>query len=83
MSKKRKLNKYIVETKTILFIKDAHQNYAPDACPETSVRVCLGGGKQSIYFARFRKYFGLFGCFVKQIINFNIVFGFIVLDSIW
>ena len=23
--------------------KDAHWNYAPDACPETSVRVCFGG----------------------------------------
>ena len=41
---------YVVEIKdTILFIKDAHRNYAPDACPETSVRVCFGG-KQSICF---------------------------------
>ena len=30
-------------TNNILVIKDAHRNSAPDACPETSVRVCLGG----------------------------------------
>ena len=27
----------------ICFIKDAHRKTAPDACPETSVRVCFGG----------------------------------------
>ena len=39
----------------ISFVKDAQRNYAPDACPETSVRVCffcfflfcLGGGVNS------------------------------------
>ena len=40
-------------------------------------------GKQSIYFSRFRKYFGIFGVFVKQIVIFNIGFGFVVLNSIW
>ena len=42
--------------RSIFVIKDAHPKTAPDACPETSVRVCFCG-KQSIYFSRFRKYF--------------------------
>ena len=34
----------IVEIKNnIMFIKDAHRKMAPDAYPETSVRVCFGG----------------------------------------
>ena len=34
----------MVKTKNnSLFIKDAHRKTAPDACPETSVRVCFGG----------------------------------------
>ena len=31
----------------------------------------------------FRKYFGIFGVFVKEIVNFNIGFGFCVLNSIY
>ena len=31
------------KTITYFFIKDAHRNSAPDACLETSVRVCFGG----------------------------------------
>ena len=48
-------------------------------------RLCVSvmGGKQSIYFARFRMYFGFFGVFVKQIVIWNIGFGFVVLNSIW
>ena len=48
-------------------------------------RLCVSvfGGKQSIYFSGFRKYFGVFGYFVKQIVNWNSVFGFVVLNSIW
>ena len=48
-------------------------------------RLCVSvlGGKQSIYFSRFRKYFGIFDVFVKQIVIFNIGFGFVVLNSIW
>ena len=48
-------------------------------------RLCVSvlGGKQSIYFLRFRKYFICFGVFVKQIVILNSVFGFIVLNSIW
>ena len=48
-------------------------------------RLCVSvlGGKQSIYFSRFRKYLGIFGVFVKQIVLLNIVFGFAVLVSIW
>ena len=40
-------------------------------------RLCVSvfGGKQSIYFSIFRKYFGIVGVFVKQIIIFNNVFG--------
>ena len=49
----------------IFVIKDAHRNSVSIACPETSVRVCFGG-TQSIYFSRFRKYFGIVGVFVKQ-----------------
>ena len=45
--------------------------------------VSVLGGKQSIYFSRFRKYFGILGVFVKQIVILNIVFGFVVLNSIW
>ena len=66
----------------IFVIKDAHRKTAPDACPETSVRVCFGG-KQSIYFLVFCKYFCFFSVFVKQIVNLNIGFGFVVLNSIW
>ena len=48
-------------------------------------RLCVTvfGGKQSICFSRFRTYFVFGGCFVKQIVFFNIVFGFVVLNSIW
>ena len=48
-------------------------------------RLCVSvlGGKQSIYFSRFRKYFICFGVFVKQIVILNSVFGFVVLNSIW
>ena len=66
----------------LCFIKDAHRNSAPGRCLETSVRVC-SGGKQSICFSRFGKYFGLFGVFVKQFVILNNVFGFVVLNSIW
>ena len=45
-----------------MFIKDALQFKDSIACPETSVRVCLGG-KQSIHFSKFRKYFGVFRLF--------------------
>ena len=43
-------------------------------------RLCVSvlGGKQSIYFSRFRKYFGIVGYFGKQIVILNIVFGFVV-----
>ena len=48
-------------------------------------RLCVSvlGGYQSIYYSRFGKYFGFVGAFVKQIIILNIVFGFVVLNSIW
>ena len=48
-------------------------------------RLCVSvlGGKQSVYFSRFRKYFVVFGVFVKQIVISNSVFGFVVLNSIW
>ena len=48
-------------------------------------RLCVSvlGGKQSIHFSRFGKYFGLFGVFVKEIVILNSVFGFVVLNSIW
>ena len=48
-------------------------------------RLCVSvlGGKQSIYFLRFRKYVGFLCVFVKQIVIFDIVFGFVVLNSIW
>ena len=48
-------------------------------------RLCVSvlGGKQSIYFSRFLKYFGIFGYFVKQNVILNIGFGFVVLNSIW
>ena len=44
----KNIYKYITKKKyktknTIHFIKDAHRNSAPDACPEKSVRVFLGG----------------------------------------
>ena len=45
--------------------------------------VSVLGGEQSIFFSRFRKYFGYFGYFVKEIVILNIVFGFVVLNSIW
>ena len=45
--------------------------------------VSVLGGKRSIYFSGFRKYFCFFGYFVKQIVILNIVFGFVVLNSIW
>ena len=47
------------------------------------LRVSVLGGKQTIYFSRFRKYFGFLGVFVKQLVIFNIGFGFCVLNSIW
>ena len=37
----------------------------------------------SICFPKFRKYFGIFDVFIKEIVVFNIVFVFVVLDSIW
>ena len=48
-------------------------------------RLCVSvlGGKQSIYFSRFQKYYGILGVFVKQIVILNILFGFNVLNSIW
>ena len=48
-------------------------------------RLCVSvfGGTQSMYFSRVRKYFGILGAFVKQIIMFNIGFGFVILNSIW
>ena len=54
-------------------------------CLRVRTRLCVSvlGGKQSIYFSRFRKYLGIFGVFVKQIVLLNIVFGFAVLVSIW
>ena len=38
-------------------------------------RLCVSvlGGKQSIYFSRFRKYFGFWGVFVKQIVSITIL----------
>ena len=45
--------------------------------------VSVLGGKQSTYFSRFRKYFDVFGYFVKQVVILNIGFGFVVLNSIW
>ena len=30
-----------------------------------------------------RKYFDIFGVFIKEIVTFNIGFGFVVLESIW
>ena len=38
---------------------------------------------QKIKNPKVRKYFGIFGVFVKEIVNFNIGFGFVVLNSIW
>ena len=35
------------------------------------------------FFCFCRKCFGCFGVFVKEIVIFNIGFGFVVLDSIW
>ena len=48
-------------------------------------RLCVAvlGRKQPIYFSRFRKYLGIFGVFVKQLVILNSVFGFVVLNSIW
>ena len=48
-------------------------------------RLCVSvlAGKQSIYFSRIKTYFGFLGYFVKQIVILNIVFGFVVLNSIW
>ena len=48
-------------------------------------RLCVSvfEGKQSIYFARFWMCFVCFGVFVKPIVIFYIVFGFVVLNSIW
>ena len=48
-------------------------------------RLCVSvlGGKQSIYFSTFLKYFVFWGVFVKEIVIFNIGFGFVVLNSIW
>ena len=40
-------------------------------------------GKQSIYFWAFWKRFGFVGYIVKQNVVLNIVFGFVVLNSIW
>ena len=39
--------------------------------------------KISNFFHFVRKYFGFFGVFVKEIVIFNIGFGFCVLNSIW
>ena len=44
-------NKYYIFSKikiknNIFFIKDVHRKTAPDACPETSVRVCFGGNSR-------------------------------------
>ena len=36
-----------------------------------------------LLFSLFRKCFGFFGVFVKEIVIFNIGFGFVVLNSIW
>ena len=48
-------------------------------------RLCVSvlGGKLSIYFSRFGKYFGFLGVFLKQIAILNIGFGFVVLNPIW
>ena len=48
-------------------------------------RLCVYvlGGKPSIYFSKIKKYFGFFGYRVKEIVIFNIGFGFPVLNSIW
>ena len=45
--------------------------------------VSVSGGKQSIYFSKSKTYFGVLGVFVKGIVILNIVFGFVVLNSIW
>ena len=48
-------------------------------------RLCVSvlRGKQSIYFSKIKNDFDFLGVFVKEIVILNIVFGFIVLDSIW
>ena len=54
-------------------------------CLRIRKRLCVSvsGGKQSIYCSKIRKYFGMFGYFVKEIVILNIGFGFVVLNSIW
>ena len=39
----------------ILFIKDAHRNYAPYRCPETSVRVRFWGVNSRFTFQGFER----------------------------
>ena len=38
---------------------------------------------QTFHCLKHRKCFGIFGVFVKEIVIFNIGFGFVVLESIW
>ena len=47
-------------------------------------RLCVSvlGGKQSIYFSKIKKNFGFLVYFVREIVIFNIGFGFVVLNSI-